>query len=61
MSRVIRLTTTLAHASGEWVCADWPVCPVTEANARHRLGAALGVGAHRVCGLFVVAQAAYAR
>src|SRR6185503_6178042 len=40
-SGLIRLTTTLAHASGEWVASDWPVCPVTETNAPHRLGAAL--------------------
>src|ERR1700690_4493688 len=26
----IRLTTLLAHASGEWISADWPVCPVSE-------------------------------
>jgi hypothetical protein len=38
---LIQLTTTLAHASGEWVASDWPVCPVTETNAPHRLGAAL--------------------
>src|SRR5712664_1122610 len=24
----IRLTTLLAHASGEWISSDWPVCPV---------------------------------
>jgi hypothetical protein len=40
-SGLIRLTTTLAHASGEWVASDWPVCPVSETNAPHRLGAAL--------------------
>lgn len=40
-SGLIRLTTTLAHASGEWVSSDWPVCPVTETSAPHRLGAAL--------------------
>ncbi len=40
-SGLIRLTTTLAHASGEWVASDWPVCPVSEASAPHRLGAAL--------------------
>src|ERR1700750_2756037 len=22
----IRLTTLLAHASGEWISSDWPVC-----------------------------------
>ncbi len=27
---LIRLTTTLAHSSGEWVSSDWPVCPVAE-------------------------------
>ena len=26
-SGLIRLTTTLVHASGEWVSSDWPVCP----------------------------------
>src|ERR1700680_5050968 len=38
---LIRLTTTLAHSSGEWVSSDWPVCPVTETSAPHRMGAAL--------------------
>src|SRR6201997_1182170 len=38
---LIRLTTTLVHASGEWVSSDWPVCPVTETAAPHRLGSAL--------------------
>jgi hypothetical protein len=38
---LIRLTTTLVHASGEWVSSDWPVCPVSETEAPHRLGAAL--------------------
>jgi len=40
-SGLIRLTTTLVHASGEWVSSDWPVCPVTETATPHRLGAAL--------------------
>jgi hypothetical protein len=40
-SGLIRLTTMLAHSSGEWVSSDWPVCPVTETNAPHRMGAAL--------------------
>src|SRR6478735_1813082 len=26
----IRLTTLLAHASGEWIASDWPVCPISE-------------------------------
>src|ERR1700689_630926 len=38
---VIRLTTTLAHSSGEWVSSDWPVCPVSETSAPQRMGAAL--------------------
>ncbi|MEH2568850.1 ERF family protein [Bradyrhizobium sp. AZCC 2289] len=38
---LIRLTTTLAHSSGEWVSSDWPVCPVSETATPHRMGAAL--------------------
>ena len=38
---LIRLTTTLAHSSGEWVSSDWPVCPISETAAPHRMGAAL--------------------
>src|SRR3954466_3247642 len=38
---LVRLTTTLAHASGEWVSSDWPVCPVSETAAPHRMGAGL--------------------
>ncbi len=38
---LIRLTTVLAHSSGEWVSSDWPVCPVGETSAPHRMGAAL--------------------
>jgi hypothetical protein len=40
-SGLIRLTTTFVRASGEWVSSDWPVCPVSETAAPHRLGAAL--------------------
>jgi hypothetical protein len=40
-SGLIRLTTTLVHASGEWLASEWPVCPVSETAAPHRLGAAL--------------------
>jgi hypothetical protein len=40
-SGLICLTTTLVHASGEWVSSDWPVCALTETAAPHRLGAAL--------------------
>jgi hypothetical protein len=38
---LIRLTTVLAHSSGEWVSSDWPVCPITETAAPHKMGAAL--------------------
>jgi len=38
---LIRLTTILAHSSGEWMSSDWPVCPVSETAAPHRMGAAL--------------------
>src|SRR4249919_924613 len=38
---LLRLTTVLAHTSGEWVSSDWPVCPVAETAAPHRMGAAL--------------------
>src|SRR4030081_3620551 len=37
----IRLTTLLAHASGEWISSDWPVCGANETASPHRLGAAL--------------------
>jgi ERF superfamily len=40
-SGLIHLTTMLAHSSGEWVSSDWPVCPVSETAAPHRMGAAL--------------------
>src|SRR5579863_5174933 len=38
---LVRLTTLLAHASGEWVSSDWPVCPVSDTAAPHKMGAAL--------------------
>jgi hypothetical protein len=38
---LIQLTTVLAHSSGEWVSSDWPVCPVGETAAPHKMGAAL--------------------
>jgi hypothetical protein len=37
----IRLTTLLAHSSGEWISSDWPVCAVSETATPHRMGAAL--------------------
>jgi hypothetical protein len=38
---IINLTTVLAHASGEWIASDWPVCAVSETTAPRRMGAAL--------------------
>src|ERR1035441_10463964 len=38
---LIRLTTVLAHSSGEWFSSDWPVCAISETAAPHRMGAAL--------------------
>src|SRR5262247_2609478 len=38
---MIHLTTTLAHASGEWVASDWPICPIAETANPQRMGAAL--------------------
>jgi hypothetical protein len=40
-SGIVSLTTILAHASGEWIASDWPVCPITETESPHRMGAAL--------------------
>jgi hypothetical protein len=38
---LVRLTTVLAHSSGEWISSEWPVCPVSETATPHRMGAAL--------------------
>jgi ERF superfamily protein len=38
---MVNLTTTLAHASGEWIASDWPVCPIAETLNPQRMGAAL--------------------
>jgi hypothetical protein len=40
-TRSVRLTTTLAHSSGEWISSDWPVCATSELNTPRRMGAAL--------------------
>ena len=40
-SGLIQLTTLLAHASGEWISSELPVCPIGETAAPHRMGAAL--------------------
>src|SRR3974390_1408943 len=38
---IVRLSTVLAHASGEWIASDWPVCAISETATPHRMGAAL--------------------
>src|SRR4051794_24941723 len=48
----IRLTTLLAHASGEWISSDWPVCPISETATPQRMGAALSYA--RRYGLFTL-------
>src|SRR5713101_8328662 len=40
-SGIVNLTTILAHASGEWIASEWPVCPIAETATPHRMGAAL--------------------
>jgi ERF superfamily len=60
-SGMVNLTTTLAHASGEWIASDWPVCPTAETANPQRMGAALTyarryalvhAGRHRGAGRF---------
>jgi hypothetical protein len=38
---VVNLRTMLAHASGEWIASDWPVCPIADTASPRRMGAAL--------------------
>src|SRR6266511_127440 len=38
---MVNLTTMLAHASGEWIASDWPVCPIADMATPRRMGAAL--------------------
>jgi hypothetical protein len=38
---IVRLSTVLAHSSGEWIASDWPVCAISEMAVPHRMGAAL--------------------
>jgi hypothetical protein len=39
--QTVSLTTVLAHASGEWIASDWPVCALSDLAAPRRMGAAL--------------------
>ena len=38
---IVNVTTTLAHSSGEWISADWPVCSLDDMASPQRMGAAL--------------------
>jgi hypothetical protein len=38
---LLRLTTILAHSSGEWVSSEWPVCQIADISLAQRMGAAL--------------------
>jgi hypothetical protein len=38
---LLRLTTVLAHSSGEWISSEWPVCPMSDIASAQRMGAAL--------------------
>jgi hypothetical protein len=40
-SALVMLTTTLAHGSGEWIAATWPVCRLADMAAPQAMGAAL--------------------
>jgi hypothetical protein len=40
-SRMLMLTTLLAHSSGEWIASYWPVCSAAEIANPQRMGAAL--------------------
>jgi hypothetical protein len=31
---LLRLTTVLAHSSGEWISSEWPVCPMRDKDHR---------------------------
>jgi hypothetical protein len=38
---LLRLTTVLAHSSGEWISSEWPVCAIADMASAQRMGAAL--------------------
>ncbi len=40
-TRLVILTTMLAHGSGQWVSSEWPVCRSDQSLPQHRMGAAL--------------------
>jgi hypothetical protein len=36
---LLRLTTILAHSSGEWISSEWPVCHIADISSAQRMGA----------------------
>src|ERR1044071_10293990 len=34
---IVRLSTVLAHASGEWIASDWPICAISATATPHRM------------------------
>jgi hypothetical protein len=44
---LLRLTTILAHSSGEWISSEWPVCQIADVSSAQRMGAALTRGGTR--------------
>src|SRR6516164_4916995 len=49
---LLLLTTTIAHASGEWISSLWPVCHIVDIGHPKLMGAALSY-ARRYC-LFTI-------
>src|SRR6516164_4997361 len=49
---LLRLTTVLAHSSGEWISSEWPVCRISDIASAQRMGAALTYA--RRYGLFTI-------
>ena len=48
-TRMLHLTTMLAHSSREWISSQWPVCAIAEIANPHRMGAALTYDAPDLC------------
>ena len=38
---IVKVTTKLAHSSGEWIASDWPVCSLEDIASPKQMGAAL--------------------
>jgi hypothetical protein len=34
---IVNLTTVPAHAFGEWIASDWPVCAIGDTATPHRM------------------------